>query len=139
MNCQMVQNQSMELKDWITTIILLLTIISSHWVVSKQIRKTKKAKWIEGFRMEVAKYLSLSNKASRNNLTALYNIAESGYVILMLLDDNNKLHQLLNDEIVAFNAFSLQFTAADLDEYTKRIGNIKNIAKEIIKLEEWSI
>ncbi|GAA3988145.1 hypothetical protein [Mucilaginibacter dorajii] len=127
---------NIEFKDIVTPIILIATIFSSHWLASKQARKTKKAKWIEDFRFEVAKFLSLSNLISSSDIKALHDLSTSGYVILMLLSDRNKKHQALINEVASFGIFSTQFNSTKLTEYEKRIAVIKDSAKEIINAEE---
>jgi len=127
---------NIEFKDIVTPIILIATIFSSHWLASKQARKTKKSKWIEDFRFEVAKFLSLSNLISSTDIKALHDLSTSGYVILMLLNDKNKKHQTLINEVASFGIFSTQFNSTKLTEYEKRIAVIKDLAKEIINAEE---
>ena len=124
-----------EAKDWITLIVLIATIISSHWLASKQTRKTKSAKWIEDFRFEIAKYIALSNLVNPQKIDTLYELAKCSSVVLMLLDDRKKTHKLLNDEIASFGIFCAKYTGALLPEFEDRIGRIILLAKSIINDE----
>ena len=126
----------MPIKDFITPIILVATIFSSHWLASKQARKTKRAKWIEDFRFEVAKFMALSNVISPNDIKSIHDLSTSGYVILMLLNDKSKKQEALTIEVVSFGMFSTQYQSMKLNEYERRIAKIKDLAKEIISIEE---
>ena len=126
----------MEAKGWITLIVLVITVISSHWIASKQTRNTKKAKWIDDFRFEIAKYIALSNLVNPKTVDTLYNLSKCSFVILMLLDDRKEKHKLLNNDIAAFGIFCAQFTGSMLPEFEDRIGKITRLAKSIIRDEE---
>ena len=65
----------MECKDYLQIIVLVATIISSNWLVSRQIKKNKKSGWIEDYRKEVASFtsigLAIKTKISKAELSEL--------------------------------------------------------------------
>jgi hypothetical protein len=130
-------NHGMESRDWITLAALIVTIISSHWLASKQTRKTKRVKWIEDFRSEIANLISLSNQVENHNISTLIPFSKCGYVILMLLDENKKNQKPLMLEIQSFGLFMTEtFTPNLMQEYKQRVEKITNLAKGIIRQEE---
>jgi len=128
----------MEIKDWITIAVLIATIVSSHWLASKQTRKNKKAKWIEDFRNEISKFFSLSIDVKKGDVKTIQNLSTSSWVIIMLLDENNKSQQTLIEEISGFGLFMSErfHTGDDIAEYKSGVTKIYNLAKDIIRQEE---
>jgi hypothetical protein len=130
----------MEIRDWIalfTPIILIVTIISSHIIISKQTRKNKRAKWIEDLRLEVANVISLSQQVENGNVNTLFPFSKSGYVVTMLLDQNKKTEEDLLLEIQAFGIFMTEkFNANHVQEYKTRVTKITNLTKLVIYQEE---
>jgi hypothetical protein len=114
----------MKLTDLITLLVLVATIISSHWLASKQTRNTKRVKWVEDFRAETANYIALSNLVNPKKIDTLYELSKSGFVVLMLLDDRKKDHKILNDDIAAFGMFSATYSGGKYPEYEEGIGKL---------------
>jgi hypothetical protein len=128
----------METKDWLTLIALIATIISSHWLASKQTRKSKKAKWIEDFRFEMAKFFSLGSQYKRNDIKTLLDFSASSWILMMLLDESQKGQKELIAEIAEFGLFITERLkdSIHIDEYQARISRIKDLAKAVITIEE---
>jgi len=127
----------MESRDLITLIVLVVTIISSHWLASKQTRKNKRAKWIEDLRLEVANVISFSQQVENRNVATLFAFSKSGYVVTMLLDENNKYQEDLLLEIQAFGLFMTNRSSnTNIQEYADRVSKITNLTKFIIRKEE---
>ncbi|SHN35302.1 hypothetical protein [Mucilaginibacter sp. OK098] len=123
----------MEAKDWITLIVLVITVISSYWLASKQTRKTKRAKWIEDFRSEIARFLTLSIRVEDNDVNTLISLSESTWVIVMLLDENSKIQLKLIEEVNIFGLFMAEkFNSSHIQEYKERVQLIKDLAKTVI-------
>jgi hypothetical protein len=127
----------MEAKDWITPIILIATIFSSHLLMSKQTRKNKRAKWIEDLRLEVANVISYSQQVENGNVNTLFPFSRSGYVVTMLLDQNKKIEGDLLLEIQTFGLFMTEkFNLGHMQEYKERVTKITNLTKLVIYREE---
>ncbi|PAW94830.1 hypothetical protein CKK33_15545 [Mucilaginibacter sp. MD40] len=126
----------MEIRDYITLIVLLVTVVSSHWLASRQTIKNKRSKWIEDFRSEIASFISLSSRIDPKNIDTLHELSKSGFFVLMLLDDRRKSHLELTNEIAKFNIFVTKFSSSKLDEFKQKISKIVELAKLIIKEEE---
>jgi len=128
----------MEAKDWITPIILIATIISSHLLVSKQTRKNKRAKWIEDLRLEVANVISFSQQVDDKNVNTLFPFSKSGYVVTMLLDQNKKNEKDLLLEVQEFGLFMTGKVNNKnyMQEYKERVTKITNLTKLVIYREE---
>lgn len=127
----------MEAREWITLIVLVVTIISSHWLASKQTRKNKRSKWIEDLRLEVANVISFSQQVEKRDVKTLFAFSKSGYVVTMLLDQNKKNQEDLLLEIQKFGLFMTnKFDIDHMQEYKDRVTKITNLTKFIIHQEE---
>jgi hypothetical protein len=137
MSCTPLQCTGMGIKDWITPFILIATIISSHWLASKQTRKTKQVKWIEDLRLEVASIISLSQKYNKADSESILSFSKSCHVATMLLDENIKHQNNLLLEIQAFGIFVSGIVDVNhLQEYHNRVESITNLTKFVIRQEE---
>ncbi len=125
----------METKDWITLFALCTTIFSSYILLSKQIGKNKRSKWIDDFTHEVANFLSLSMTLSDHpSKEELLNLSKSGCILLLFLNSNiqiqNKLKQEINNTIQTLLVG--QNTKDKIVDHSKDIMDLSN---EIIREE----
>lgn len=128
----------MELKDWIFLAILTATIVSSHLMVSKQIKKNKKSQWVDDFIRGIANYLALiayTNYSSKKE--ELFEITKTGVAVLFLLDEKDQEQKMLHDAISYLTVFTMQeLNPNSLNELENRVHEVKVLAKNIIKNED---
>ncbi|MCC8409895.1 hypothetical protein LJ707_13235 [Mucilaginibacter sp. UR6-1] len=140
----MTTNTQIEIRDYITLIVLICTIVSSHFLASKQTRKNKRAKWIDDFRISIANFISLSQQIDHLNIDTFIKFSNSGYTIILLLNPELKKHSDLILQIRSFiNLLSdLKNTNPRTEfmaKYEDIFQNIYSLTREIIKIEEKKI
>ncbi|MGV8964560.1 MAG: hypothetical protein ACOH2V_14430 [Candidatus Saccharimonadaceae bacterium] len=121
-------------KDYIQILALIATIITSNWIVSRQIKKNKKSGWIEDFRKEVATFLACGFSITTNPpKEELLNVVKSSTLLLLLLDaDDEKQKNLINKIARTTIILSKDYTVANLDDFQKKFNEIISLAKVII-------
>jgi hypothetical protein len=123
----------MEVKEWLTVGTLIATIISSHWLVSKQARKTKKAKWIDDFKIEISKLLSLCYKYDKTDAKSGYDLITGCFSIMILINVKIESHKLLD---AAISDLLKIVQNQSLENYTEASAKVYLLAKEIIRESE---
>jgi hypothetical protein len=125
----------MECKDYLQIIVLVATIISSNWLVSRQIKKNKKSGWIEDFRKEVASFtsigLAIKPKSSKAELSEL--IRSSTLLILLLDEKDEKQEKLISTIAETTIMLSNDMTENHIVDFKSKHNKIIFSAKEIIR------
>jgi len=57
MNLIMCIESTLSLKDYFPLIGTVITVITGYYLITVQIRKNRRAKWIDDFRKEIATFL----------------------------------------------------------------------------------
>jgi len=127
----------MECKDYLQIIALIATIISSNWLVSRQIKKNKKSGWIEDFRKEVASFtsigLAITPESSKAELSEL--IRSSTLLVLLLDEKDEKQEKLISTIAETTIMLSKNLTKNHIDDFKSKHNKIIFSAKEIIREE----
>jgi len=124
----------MECKDYLQIIALIATIISSNWLVSRQIKKNKKSGWIEDFRKEIANFTSIGFAITpRSSKTELFELSKSSTLLIMLLDEKDKKQEKLKNTIIETTILlSTNFTESHIVDFQLKYHEIISSAKMII-------
>jgi hypothetical protein len=127
----------MDISDVITVFVLVATIISSHLLASKSIRKTKKAEWVDRLSIlvseVVSKSIALTPKSSRSEYEKL---SKKAILLLLILDEDKKMQKQLNQIITEL----IVIIAIDENQlnnkiFEERVPKIIKLTKEIVKDE----
>jgi hypothetical protein len=124
----------MECKDYFQIIALIATIISSNYLVSRQIRKNKKSGWIEDFRREVAGFLSNGMAITPYSSKLEFTEFEKRAMLLLLLLDGKDFKQNLLIGKIAETTVMLtnELGPNHIEEFKNKNKEIITLAKEII-------
>lgn len=125
---------TMVIKDYLQIFALIATIITSNWLVSRQIKKNKKSAWIEDFRKEVATFLAYGFSITKNPpKEELINVVKSSTLLLLLLDEydekqKNLINKIARTTIILSNDYSVK----NIDDFRKKFNEVISLSKEII-------
>ncbi|MCC6372883.1 MAG: hypothetical protein IT236_17900 [Bacteroidia bacterium] len=125
----------MTLKDSIPLLIVMLTIFSSHILLSRQIRKTKRAEWTESFRNEIADFTSqvMGYTSPIATQEELHQILKASHLILMRLNPKEKLHKKLENHVAQLTLISSRkITPEIIEEFKNHHNATIMLAREII-------
>jgi len=125
----------MEYKDYLQIIVLVATILSSNWLVSRQIKKNKKSGWIEDIRKEVANFttigIAITPKSSKTELSELN---RSSTLLILLLDERDEKQKKLISTIAETTIMlSNDMTENYIIDFKSKYNKIIFSAKEIIR------
>ena len=124
----------MDVKDWIQITALVLTIIASNYLVSRQIKKNKKSGWIEDLRHAVADYtafiMSITPKSTKDDYLE---VSKRSTLLLLLLNEKDEKQ---NDLLIKISKTTIIIAknggSTDLEEFKKNVHEIVIAAKQII-------
>ncbi|RYX84087.1 hypothetical protein EON73_03535 [bacterium] len=135
----------MTITNWIALAAVVITFVTSNVVVARQVRKAKKAKWIDDFREEISEFLTLSiaiihqGEDTKYNTENFLKLDTISIKLSFLLNENDKDQDNLNSMIMNTVEFILSdefnIETAEGQEYFNMRSSIKLQAKSIIKKE----
>lgn len=130
------------LKDFIPLIGTAIVTLMGYYGISVQVRKNRRAKWIEDFRREVSKMPSLILRLQDKN--DLQEIFYSIVLINMFLDAKNKKHDALirliaeTQQLIMLKA-NPNYYLEVLPDLILRSYKIIDMAKDIVADEQRKI
>lgn len=135
--------QTLTIQDFFPLIGTLATVVTGYKLISVQVRKNRRAKWIEDFRKEIAILIPLFNRIQdSNDLNQAFN---SMLLINMYLDEKKSEHQrlinLMSETQVKLTTASFHPEAVlhVLPDLNIMSNQILILAKEIVKVEQAKI
>lgn len=137
-------------KDFFPLIGTIITVLTGYLLISVQIRKNRRSKWIEDFRKESAKVvtlfieLNLSYSKGEGEIVILernkivLELTNSTVIIGLYLSENNDLHNELRDKLSSVLQ-SLDPTSETKMKVSDELSNIATLAKRILDEEQEKI
>ena len=124
----------MECDNYLQMIALFATIVSSHWLVSRQIVKNKKSSWIEDLRREISTFTALGiSMGSNSTKDERFKIIKSSQLLILLLDENEakqgKLIEVISSTMILF---STDFQENHVQDFKEKYQEIVSLTKVII-------
>jgi phosphorylcholine metabolism protein LicD len=129
-------------KDFIPLIGTLLTVIMGYRLISVQINKNRKAKWIDDFRKEIANFFSLAVSMNKEfSVEKGYQMLNCTSVLLLYLFDSKEYpRRELVKKIREFQSMSMKKgnveTVEDVEMFGQKLGEIMKLASETILIEQ---
>jgi hypothetical protein len=117
--------------------VLIVTIISSHLLVSRQIRKTKRSDWIESLRKLIAEYIAkivaLDYKSRKSDFEDL---TKCSTLLILMLNKKDKNQEKLIEKVAETMVVVSKFNnLTDIKYFEDRVPKIIELAKKIIDEE----
>lgn len=132
------------LRDLTPLIGTITTIWTGYKLISEQVKKNRKVKWIDDFRSESAKFITLTT-AIHGEWTndRLFEVTGSlNLLVLFLEESDNKVHKQLITQLNDLQNFTLN---CDLNQmqtfYTLRgkLQQVKKLTCDVIAIEKQSL
>lgn len=124
-----------DVKDIIQSIIMVVALWISYRSISIQVKKNRKDLWIQDFRKEMARFLSLTMSVTGKNLEQLSEIAHCGMMLRMYLNLKEKQHKKLFD-VISKTTTHIMENPLDTEEYKINMVEILKLSDEIIHKEQ---
>ena len=131
-------------KDFSPIIATLITISFGYRFLSVTANKNRQNKWIDDFRNEVARFVSISNSLIQKfDIEKSYEMVNSTVLLRFYLyetkqptDSHKKFEEKLKEmQTFLISLGSTQFEAKEVLEYITRLPELMTLATDIIKIE----
>jgi hypothetical protein len=125
-------------KDYFPIIIMAITVISSHLIVTKQVRKNTRSLWIQDFRKEIANFLALAQYITpKSSDEQLLELTRSAFQIAFLFNPDNTLHKELEVDVFNMVTFlSIKTQSFDITKFKQDVNKIRKLTIEILQVEK---
>jgi hypothetical protein len=144
---------SLTFKDFLPLIGTLITVIGGYRLISVQINKNRKAKWLDDFRREFASFFALASSINRDftpdkafevYVDKCYELlASTTTLTLFLIDTKEDRSLLLIDRLREFHTMILhQKDPHDLEyvkEFGEKLAHIMTLVTGVIITEQKKI
>lgn len=118
-------------------------VFGTYYTMTKQLKKNRRAEWVNTFRVEAAHIIVLSQFLSKSSSDKdRFDFSLKSTSILLLLDTSQSDHSILNDRLAAFtNVILVEQNSSDhfIQYYNREIEIIISLFRKIISDSEKSI
>jgi hypothetical protein len=134
----MMTSSEFAFKDYFPIIIMAITVISSHLIVTKQVRKNTRSLWIQDFRKEIANFLALAQYITpKSSDEQLLELTRSAFQIAFLFNPDNTLHKELEVDVFNMVTFlSIKTQSFDITKFKQDVNKIRKLTIEILQVEK---
>lgn len=132
-------------KELVPLIGTLITVICGYRLISVQINKNRRAKWIDDFRREIASFFAIATDTNRDfTIEKGYQLLSStSLLILYLFDTNEKKRRELVDKLKEFQIYAINkgtvFGKEEVELFADKLVKIMTLASEVILIEQRKI
>lgn len=136
---------SLTFKDFLPLIGTLITVIGGYRLISVQINKNRRAKWIDDFRREMAKFFTLATGVNKEfSVDKAYQLLNcTSVLILYLFDSKEPPRRELIDRLRDFQTHAINHktveTEEDMQMFAYKLKDIMTLASAIILIEQKKI
>ncbi len=132
-------------KDFLPLIGTLITVVMGYRLISVQINKNRKAKWIDDFRKEIANFFTLATAVNKSfSVDRAYQLVNcTSVLILYLFDSKQPPRRELVDKLTDFQATAINHKQVETEEdmlmFAYKLKDIMTLASAIILIEQKKI
>jgi hypothetical protein len=126
------------IKDFLPLIGTALTVFAGYMFLTIQVRKNRQAKWVEDFRLALAKFCSLVPSDKEDQWEK---IMQNAITIQLFLNKKDpiqlKLYSYIGQTAVFLSKFNNE--AEHVGEYATRISVVEELGRQVIEAEQAKI
>jgi phosphoribosylanthranilate isomerase len=132
-------------KDFIPLIGTLVTVIVGYRLISVQIHKNRRAKWIDDFRREIANFFTLATSVNKEfHIDKAYQLLNSTSLLTLYLFDSKQPPRMeLVETLREFQEMSILKgtvqSKEDVEKFGKKLAKVMSLATTIILIEQRKI
>jgi hypothetical protein len=136
---------SITFKDFLPLIGTLVTVIMGYRLVSVQINKNRRAKWIDDFRKEVANFFTIITSLNKEfSIDKSYLLLTSvSTLILYLYDSKQPPRRELIEKLRDIQSFVLEnkdsIKLEDAEVFGNKLKDVMSLATQVILIEQRKI
>lgn len=134
------------LKDFLPLIGTIITVIAGYTLISVQVNKNRRAKWIDDFRKEVANFMVITisiNKAF--SVEKAYDLLRVISVLILFLFDSKQpprrelVSKLREIQTMIIDQKNAEQSQEYIETFAGKLANIMSLASHVILIEQKKI
>ncbi len=137
---------TLSLKDYFPLIGTIITVTTGYYLITVQIRKNRRAKWIDDFRKEVANFfVTFTSMNKEFSIDKGYQLLNAGSMLMLYLFDSKQppRRELIETIREVQSMIMAQKDSVSTSEYMETVSNklarIMTLASEVILIEQAKI
>ncbi len=137
---------TLSLKDYFPLIGTLMTVITGYYLITIQIRKSRRAKWIDDFRKEVANFFVIFTSINKEfSIDKSYQLLNAvSMLTLYLFDSKQPPRRELIETLREVQGMIIEQkdsvpTTEYMESVSKKLAKIMTLASDVILIEQAKI